>query len=112
MLRISRVLAVMLVAVLSTVALPAGDWSISAVHMGQSGGCHHKLPAPSPVRGNHQCCVAGHHFAVPGTPANLRPVVVRSEFEIQTDELEPFLTKNLPLSVVADSPPAITSLRI
>lgn len=101
-LRSLKVLAMLLAAVFTTAAVPAASWSISAAHMDRSAGCHHQLPAPTPARGSHQYCAAGHQWAVLGTPIVVPPLAVRVEVDVQAEKLESFVTKNLPLALITD----------
>ena len=45
----------------------AQGFATSAMPAEQPAGCHEPMPAPAPAPVSYQCCVMGHHWAVPGT---------------------------------------------
>jgi hypothetical protein len=57
------------VLLLGTMALSGTHaFALPAAASSHPAGCHgHKAPAPAPAPVSYQCCVAGHHPAMPGT---------------------------------------------
>ena len=63
---ISRIAAVLLLGVVSSIFPGAPSFALPDPPA-HSAGCHsHQSPAPSPAPVSYQCCVAGHHVAIPG----------------------------------------------
>jgi hypothetical protein len=61
---ISRVAAVLLLGVMSTIVLGVPSFALTDPPA-HPAGCHsHQSSAPAPV--SYRCCVAGHHAAIPG----------------------------------------------
>ena len=90
--------------------------SFPAAPSGHAAGCHgHGPAAPSPGPSSYQCCVNGHHAAIPNPSFSLRVM------DAQLRRLEDGETARLgyvPLAasalsaVASDSPPGIAPLRI
>jgi hypothetical protein len=78
-------------------------------------GCHHHGPAvPSPAPANFQCCVSGHHVAVPSVSFASQPLVELRW--VQEGGRRPRISFSFfPSSlfiVPSDSPPGAAPLRI
>jgi hypothetical protein len=113
MLPISKILAGVLIAVSATAVFPVIVRAGSAAQMGHNSSCHHGFPvAPAPTDRNHQCCVSGHQWAVPGTAVTLRCVVAERVIHAENRILHVCPLRNDPLASLSTSPPASTSLRI
>jgi hypothetical protein len=113
MLQRSKVLAGVLVAVFAITTLPIAGWANSSLPMEHAAGCHSRLPAtPVPAQPNHQCCAAGHQWAIPGSLMVLYPVVAQVGVRQDADDPQPHLFNRRTHTVISDSPPVTTSLRI
>jgi len=113
MLPISKILAGVLIAVSATAVFPVVIWAGSAAQMGHTSSCHHELPVPpAPTDGNHQCCVSGHQWAVPGTAVTLRCAVAERLIHAENRDLPACLLRDGPSALHSTSPPVNTSLRI
>ena len=113
MLQRSRVLAGMLVAVFATAALPIVGWANSSSQVQHAAGCHSHLPAtPAPAQPSHQCCAAGHQWAIPGSPVILHPVIAQAGIRDEAHDFDPYLFSGPANALISDSPPVTTSLRI
>ncbi|PYX73712.1 MAG: hypothetical protein DMG78_08095 [Acidobacteria bacterium] len=113
MLRTSKVLAGMLVAVFAIAMLPIAGWANSSLHVEQAAGCHSHLPAtPAPAQPSHQCCAAGHQWAIPGSPVILHPVIAQAGVHQDAHDLQPHLFSRPTPALISDSPPVTASLRI
>lgn len=77
-------------------------------------GCHDSMPeSPSPNPANHQCCAAGHDWAVTVSVLISHPAIqlVRTWTEASNPQPHPF--NDLPQAFISDSPPTRTvSLKI
>ncbi|HTT18123.1 MAG TPA: hypothetical protein VMG82_04215 [Candidatus Sulfotelmatobacter sp.] len=112
MLRTSKVLAGVLLAVSATAIFPVVVWAGSSEH-GHGAACHRELPTtPAPSEGDHQCCVSGHQWAVPGLPVVLRPVIAQVAIHQPSTSVAALLLGDHPLAFLSCSPPIETSLRI
>jgi hypothetical protein len=113
MLRTSKVLAGMLVAVFAIAILPIAGWANSSSQVQHAAGCHSHLPStPAPVGPNHQCCAAGHQWAFPGSPVILHPVIAQVGSRDEAHDFQLYLFTRPTHAPISDSPPVITSLRI
>lgn len=113
MLQRSRVLAGMLVAVFAIATLPIAGWASSSSQVQHAAGCHSHLPsAPTPAQPSHQCCAAGHQWAIPGSPVILRPVIAQVGNRDEAHEFQFYLFSHPTRTLISDSPPVPTSLRI
>jgi hypothetical protein len=81
MLRTSKVLAGMLVAVFAIAILPVAGWANSSSQVQQAAGCHSHLPStPAPVGPSHQCATKRTTSSFAGSPAprmHLSPIVLQ-----------------------------------
>jgi hypothetical protein len=113
MLQRSRALAGMLVAVFAIATLPIAGWANSSNQVQHAGGCHSHLPAtPAPEQPSHQCCAAGHQWAIPGSPVVLHPVVVHAAICQDAHDPQLHVFSRRTHTLISDSPPLTTSLRI
>jgi hypothetical protein len=111
MLRTSKVLAGMLVAVFAIAILPIAGWANSFSQVPHAAGCHTHLPS-TPVGPNHQCCAAGHQWAFPGSPVILHPVMAQVGVRDEAHDFQLCLFTRPTHALISDRPPATTSLRI
>lgn len=114
MLRRSRVLAGMLVAVFGIAMLPTAGWANASGPLERAAECHGhmpSMPAPSPAQPRHQCCAAGHQWAIPGSPVILHPVIAQVGIHDEAHDFQPYLSRPEPAHI-SDSPPVTTSLRV
>jgi hypothetical protein len=116
MLGFSRVIAVLLVAIVAATVL-----SGQVIHMAQPAHlgpapCHGHSPAlPSPQPVNDQCCLTGHASALLQSPVFPRPswTNLYHGSEIASESPLPIVCCTLPiLSAPPSSPPRTVSLRI
>src|SRR5579864_6016473 len=64
----SRIVGVLLLAGLAASSAGARAFTLPAAQNTPPAGCHgHALPARAPAPLSHQCCIAGHDHAVPGS---------------------------------------------
>ena len=113
MLRTSKLLAGMLVAMFVIATFPIADWANSSDPAREAAACHSESPSPpAPVTPSHQCCAVGHEWAFPGSPPILHPVLAQVGVNKETHDLRPLLLHDRPLAFLSDSPPITTSLRI
>jgi len=113
MLRTSRVLAGMLVAVFTIAMLPIAGWANSSGPVERPAECHGHMPStPMPAQPSHQCCAAGHQWAIPGAPVVLHPVTAQTGVRQDAHDFEPYLFSPPTHAIISDSPPVTTSLRI
>jgi hypothetical protein len=113
MLPLSKILAGVLIAVSATAVFPVIVQAGSAAQMGHTSSCHHEFPVPpAPTDRNHQCCLSGHQWAVPGTAVTLRCVVAERVIHAEQRILNVCPLRDGPLASLSTSPPVSTSLRI
>jgi len=113
MLQRSRVLTGMLVVVFAIATLPIAGWADSPSQVQHLAGCHSHLPAtPAPAPPSHQCCAAGHQWAIPGSPVVLHPVVAQAGTREEAHDFQPYLFSRPTHALISDSPPVTASLRI
>ncbi len=113
MLRTSKVLAGMLVAVFAIAMLPIAGWANSTDYSEHPAECHSHTPsAPTPAQPSHQCCAAGHQWAIPGSPVILHPVIAQAGVHQDAHDLQPHLFSRPTPALISDSPPVTASLRI
>ena len=113
MLQRSRVLAGMLVGVFATATLPLAGRANSSGPVERAAECHgHKPSAPAPSQPGHQCCAAGHQWAIPGSPVILHPVIAQVGIRDQAHGFQLYLFTRPTHAFISDSPPVTTSLRI
>ena len=113
MLRPSKLLAGVLLAVSAAAVFPVIVWAGSASQVAHGTGCHHQFPTtPAPRHDGHQCCLSGHQCAVPGSAVTLRPVVTEGVIHVESRDLCVRLLRDGPPAFLSHSPPVNTSLRI
>jgi hypothetical protein len=113
MLQTSKVLAAMLVAVFAIVMLPIAGWANSSGPVERAAECHGPMPStPMPAQPSHQCCAAGHQWAIPGAPVILHPVIAQVGIRDEAHAFPPYLLGGPEPAHISDSPPVTTSLRI
>jgi len=113
MLRTSKVLAGMLVAVFAIAMLPIAGWANSTDYSEHPAECHSHTPsAPTPAQPSHQCCAVGHQWAIPGSPVILHPVIAQVGIRDEAHDFPPYLLGGPEPAHISDSPPVTTSLRI
>jgi hypothetical protein len=105
-----QILALVLIATLASTSIGIHALVLPAPHV-HPAGCHgHGSPTPAPV--SYQCCVAGHHQAIPGS---LFSGLVSLAYFGTTEDAENVVpVEPLGTTPVSSSPgsPGITSLRI
>ncbi|MGC1451057.1 MAG: hypothetical protein WA830_13595 [Candidatus Sulfotelmatobacter sp.] len=108
---IAVLLLVTLVAMLSGAqALP-----VPAAHPNHPSGCHgHGPEIPAPGRTGYQCCVGGHHAAIPNASFSPRPVVAQiCALHAGQDTDSNFVGRHsVALAAPSYSPPGGTPLRL
>jgi hypothetical protein len=109
------------VAFLLIAALAAGAPSVQLMAMpsqpaNHPAGCHDSGPVdPSPAPPSYQCCVSGHHWAIPGTAFSLRPIMAVGPVEVdhRNQSLISISSRDFSrLILPSDSPPGSAPLRI
>lgn len=109
-----------LVALLLAVALPAAlpsaqAMAVPAAGSGHPAGCHDPAPTiPSPAPSNYQCCVSGHHWAMPNGSFSPDPTMTYVVVAAVQGDL-PELVSHLPVVqpvIPCNSPPGAAPLRI
>jgi hypothetical protein len=79
-------------------------------------GCHSDSPAlPSPAPSSHQCCVNGHHAAIPNALFSDSPLAAQLCSLAATEQLRlGFVPNHRPAAgdVSSSSPPGVAPLRI
>jgi hypothetical protein len=64
----SRIVGVLVLAAFAASSVGAQAFTLPAAQNTHPAGCHgHSLPTHAPVPLNHQCCIAGHNHAIPGS---------------------------------------------
>ena len=113
MLRTSKLLAGVLLAVSAIALYPVIVWADSAAQFEHSAGCHHEFPKHSaPTHDNHQCCVSGHQWAMPASTLTPHYVVAQRIVHAESRHLQALLFRDGPPAFLSHSPPVNTSLRI
>lgn len=113
MLRTSKLLAGILLAVSAIAVYPVIVWADSAARMEHGAGCHHQFPpSPAPSHRSHQCCVSGHHWAVPASTMTPRYLVAERTIYAESRHLQVLLPRDAPTVFLSHGPPVDTSLRI
>jgi len=76
--------------------------------------CHGHMPAPSRAPVSYQCCINGHHAAIPQATFSPRPLeALLSALPDNQGDLVCSIAMYSPVPVfVADSPPGLAPLRI
>src|SRR5437879_11802419 len=101
----------MLVAVFAIAMLPIASWANSSLHVEHAAGCHSHLPAtPAPAQPSHQCCAAGHQWAIPGSPVILHPVIAQAGGHQDAQDLQPHLFGRPTPALTSARPPDTASL--
>jgi hypothetical protein len=109
----SKVLAGILVALFAIATLPIAGWANSSGPLERAAECHGHMPsAPTPAQPSHQCCAAGHQWAIPGSPVILHPVVAPAGIRQDAHDFQLYLFSRPTHALISDSPPVKTSLRI
>jgi hypothetical protein len=111
MLKTSKVLAGMLVAVFAIAMLPVAGWANSSGLVERVAECHGHMPS-TPTQPSHQCCATGHQWAIPGSPVILHPVIPRVGTREEAHDFQLYLFSGPTHAIISDSPPVTTSLRI
>lgn len=112
----SRLIAVFLMTPFLTAMLSTQSLALPTMPHEHPAGCHENGPAtPTPAPGDYQCCVMGHHWAMPGAGFSGQRLVLHAG----TVDTGPYLSISMTLdgpekqSVVSSaSPPLLLSLRI
>jgi len=109
----SRLLAGMLVAVFGIAMLPIAGWANSSGPVERAAECHGHMPStPAPAQPSHQCCAAGHQWAIPGSPVILHPVIAQARIRDEAHDFQLYVFSAPANALISDSPPVTTSLRI
>lgn len=75
----SRVIAVFLLTPFLTAMLSTQSLALPTMPHEHPAGCHENGPAtPSPAPAHYQCCVMGHHWAMPGTTFSVHRLVLHA----------------------------------
>jgi hypothetical protein len=111
-----RMVAMLLLLSLAA-ALPAAEaMPLAAVPVGHAAGCHEHGPAnPVPASTHYECCVNGHHAAVPSVSFSLRFAAAQAGSLERGDgpRLASILGVHSPMFVFPSiSPPGAAPLRI
>jgi hypothetical protein len=113
---ILRMVATSLLLTLAAALLSAQDMQIPAAPRGPASGCHSHGPAtPSPVPTSYECCVNGHHAAVPSAQFSLRFSAPEAGMFDGIDSpglVLPFSVNSAVLILPSSSPPGTALLRI
>jgi hypothetical protein len=110
-----RVVAILLLVTLVAMLSGAQALPVPAAHPNHPAGCHGHGPAiPAPARNSYQCCVGGHHAAIPNASFSPRPVVAQicTLHAGQDTGLNFVRRHSVPFTVLSDSPPGVTPLRL
>lgn len=114
--RILRMVAVLLSLTMTTALPGAHAVAIPATQTGHPAGCHSHGPAtPSPAPASYQCCVSGHHAAIPSVSFSAQLLLAQFATLDGGEDLSlaSTLFAHSSLNVVtAGSPPGIAPLRI
>lgn len=112
---ILRVVATLLLVAMA-LGLPGAEAMPSVAPAGHAAGCHGHGPAtPLPVPTSYQCCVNGHHAAIPNLSFCLRFVAAQVSSLDSSDGPRLALLLRLNSAVpgfLSDSPPGLVPLRI
>lgn len=110
-----RLIALLLLAPFLSAMLASRSVALPTMPAEHPAGCHGNEPAPSPAPVSYQCCVMGHHWAMPGTAYSADLTVLAA---LPHAALEPRVPiANLSQEVrdcasLSASPPKILPLRI
>jgi len=112
---ILRMVATLLLLTMAA-AWPGAEAMTAVTPGGDAGGCHGHGPAtPSPVPTGYECCVNGHHAAIPNLSFCLRFVAAQVSSLDGSDDPQLALLLRLNSTVLvfpSDSPPGPVPLRI
>lgn len=114
--RISRTIAMVVLVTMCATLLDAPVLALPTILVGHPARCHGGTPAPqTPAPVSYQCCVSGHHWAIPGPSDSHRPLIAQlSAFNesrsIPCDLVSCFVSRALVLP--SSSPPSLSPLRI
>jgi hypothetical protein len=114
--RLSRMMTVLLLLAIGAALPGVQAFALSTSHAGHNAGCHHPRPVtPSPEPPSYQCCVNGHHWAIPSSTISPRPLVAEGAGLEHGEDLSPpsFVRQVSSRSFVPEvSPPGVSPLRI
>lgn len=118
MTRASKVIALLLLSMIGTGLAGTQLWALGGVVPPHRAACHEHWPAtplPQPLAPHsYQCCVNGHHSAIPSVEFRFRSLVAVVCSLDAEGEFSPNSAAFLPVRFVlpASSPPGSASLRI
>ena len=114
MLRMPKVLAGVMALLFFAALFPVAGWASTYGQVEHATSCHHRLPVvpAAPARHSHECCAAGHHWVIPGSPSSIRPCIALGEFYAPVETIQAIAIDHSPLKSITDSPPMLLSLRI
>jgi len=112
-LRKAKILAGILTVLFVATVFPLAGWMSGSGGLRSAAACHSHMPSPpTPEPNKHECCVAGHNWAILASALTFDPPLATTG----TDELmhdrqlsDPNENQRL---LISDSPPPTTSLRI
>ena len=110
-----RLVAVLLLVTLVATLSGAQALPVPAAHPNHPARCHGHGPAiPAPARTGYQCCVGGHHAAIPNASFSPRPVVVQICALPAGQDIDLNFVRGdfVALAAPSDSPPGVTPLRL
>ena len=109
-------IAVLLVGTIFAALPGAQALAFPAPSVAHPAGCHSHRPAiPSPAPPSYQCCVNGHHAAIPNTSFSSRPLDVQICGLAGSEQLRFGFARNrhsVSFAVPSNSPPGAAPLRI
>jgi hypothetical protein len=112
---VMRLVAVLLVVNVVCALLSAQPSSLLATQVSHAEGCHGDRPAiPPPSSTRYDCCVNGHHAAIPSATFSLQSATAElslSRSEVPDGNFVPYFRSTL-LVLVSSSPPSAIPLRI
>jgi len=112
---LSRTVAVLLLFTMAAALPGVQALALSAPQTSHTAGCHGHGPAQTPAPTSCQCCVNGHHQAIPSASVSLRPLApLVCRLDAGEDSAVYFLLDKRPawLIVASASPPSAAPLRI
>ena len=108
----SRMAALLLLVALAA-TLPGVQAVVISAAPTHPAGCHNHLPS-KPAPASYQCCVSGHHAALPNATFSPRPLPTQV-FALSSEELSLTSIASLPSAILVfpcSSPPGSAPLRI
>jgi len=118
---ISRMVAVWLVVTVAYGLLSAQPPLLLGAQGGHAAGCHNRhrpaVPSPAipvPASSRYECCMSGHHAAIPSAAFSLRAATAGlslNRSDVRERNFVPFILSYLPVDI-SSSPPVVTPLRI